>query len=921
VSGGEDDSRSLDKTLSPARPEGGGRTGTALEAGRTLGRYVVLERLGAGGWGEVYAAFDPALDRKVALKILRADRAGAEGGPARLLREAHALARLQHPNIVAIHDAGMVEDEVFMAMELVSGQPLDAWLKERPRTWREVLEVFLAAGEGLHAAHRAGLVHRDFKPANVQVGDDGRVRVLDFGLARSSEETTLPDRARAAAEAAEAAEVPVPGSTPLGAVTRAGVVMGTPGYMAPEQIEALPVDARSDQFSFAVSLFQALYGQKPFHGDTLAQFAQAVRARRVAPAPRDRHVPEWIHRILLRALSADPGARFPDMRALLDALKVDPGRARRRWAAAALALVVAGVAGGGYAALARAQARRCAEVAADLGGAWTSAERAAVRAALIGTRRPFAEDAWKGSAAALDAYARHWGDMRAAVCEAGEARTASRLQLGCLERRRQEASALIAVLSAADGPVVENAVKAARGLPDLRDCADATALAARAEDEPADEAARQRAAELQARLAEARALLDSGQYPRGAKVATEAAANASGALRAELLHVLAKLQERTGDFRGSEETLHSAAEAALAVRADDLAARAWIMLVAVVGARLGQPEQAARWERYARAAVDRAGQLPTLQAELHNHLGIMATYRGQYERAVSEYREAIRIWEVALGPAHPQLAAPINNLGIVLSRQGKFDEALAAHERALKIRIAAFGPNHPEVGASENNLGAACQRTGDYEEARQHYQRAYDIHSAAGGPEAPQAVDSLYNLGELSLKLNDVKRAAETCAQTAQLIGKRLGPDHPSRANSVACVARAHLMQGKLGDALAGYQEAYRIFLKGHPPSHPDAAAYLTDIGESYLAMNRPREAIQPLEQALAIREAQALEPYSGGRTRFMLAQALWDTSGRAGRLRARELAEASLAALQKAGPRAGELAGAVEAWLATHRP
>ncbi|HEY0097284.1 MAG TPA: serine/threonine-protein kinase, partial [Archangium sp.] len=237
----------------------------ALGRGTPLDRYVVLDPLGEGGMGMVYAAYDSVLDRKVALKLLPPGDADAGpeatsgSGRARLLREAQAMARLSHPNVVAVYDVHQHEAQVFMAMELVDGQTLLQWEREQPRGWRELLTAFLAAGRGLAAAHAAGLVHRDFKPTNVLVGKDGRVRVTDFGLARPHN-----------APAELGADTPAPDTGPVKGhsllelnLTQRGAVRGTPAYMAPEQFRGATADVRSDQFSFAVSLWEALHGERP----------------------------------------------------------------------------------------------------------------------------------------------------------------------------------------------------------------------------------------------------------------------------------------------------------------------------------------------------------------------------------------------------------------------------------------------------------------------------------------------------------------------------------------------------------------------------------------------------------------------------------------------------------------------------------
>jgi serine/threonine protein kinase len=241
---------------------------SALGRGDRLGRYVIIDLLGSGGMGVVYTAYDPDLDRRVALKLLRPDRGPSWGetGRLRLLREAQAIARLSHPNVIAVYDAGSFGDQVFVAMEFIEGGTLRQWLEERP-PWREVLDRFLLAGRGLAAAHAAGLVHRDFKPDNVLLSRDGRVRVMDFGLARPIGEPSRMEEWRAPAGS---------GGNLASPLTQWGEALGTPGYMAPEQLRGEASDARSDQFSFCVSLYEALYGERPFLGDSPREIVDAV---------------------------------------------------------------------------------------------------------------------------------------------------------------------------------------------------------------------------------------------------------------------------------------------------------------------------------------------------------------------------------------------------------------------------------------------------------------------------------------------------------------------------------------------------------------------------------------------------------------------------------------------------------------------
>ncbi|MCA9677685.1 MAG: serine/threonine protein kinase, partial [Myxococcales bacterium] len=231
--------------------------------GAEIGRYLVLDKVGEGGIGVVLSAYDPQLDRKVAIKLLRRDRrqAASTGGRERALTEARALARLVHPHIVAVHDAGLLDDEIYVVMELVDGTDLRGWLDAGSRVRDEILDVFVQAGEGLAAAHDAGLVHRDFKPDNVLVGKDGRVRVADFGLARVLDAGT-PSGAPDDRDAASAGPVDL---------TVTGAFVGTPAYMAPEQIDAGRVDAAADVFAYCASLWEALFAARPFEAPTLGE--------------------------------------------------------------------------------------------------------------------------------------------------------------------------------------------------------------------------------------------------------------------------------------------------------------------------------------------------------------------------------------------------------------------------------------------------------------------------------------------------------------------------------------------------------------------------------------------------------------------------------------------------------------------------
>ncbi|MCA9698576.1 MAG: serine/threonine protein kinase, partial [Myxococcales bacterium] len=588
---------------------------TPSDLGRRVGRYVILEELGAGAVGQVFAAYDPQLDRKVALKRLqskaRKRRAVAES---RLRREAQALARLNHVNVVTVHEVAVYDGQLYIVMEYVAGQTLRAWL-ERPRDWREVLRVFTAAGRGLQAAHAEGLVHRDFKPQNALVGDDGRPQLVDFGLARGDTTAQLTTHELAPDELEER-----PSALSLD-LTREGHFLGTPAYMSPEQYLGEPTDARSDQFSFCVTLYQALYGQRPFTGDTLNGLAFNVLQGKVRPAPAKSRVPSHLRKVVLRGLAVDPKERYPSMRELLGALAPVSSSVRTRWlwAAAGGALAV-GVAVGGAAV---SRESPCSGAAERLENIWDAPRRNAIASAFAATELPYATSTWDHVADDLDAYARRWIDGYTDACEATRRGDQSPALLDrrmlCFDRGRTELRALSDGFAKADAQVVENAREGAAALPRLDVCDDTKALLA-AVPPPAGDAARAQEQQIRERLAEARVHDLRGEWATAFEM-TQAAVEDAAALEYPPLHadallLLAKLQHQHDHPEEAVETFHEVVLEASRGQTDELVARAWIGQLNVVGTRQNKYEQALWSVETAEASIVRAGGDALLQAEL-----------------------------------------------------------------------------------------------------------------------------------------------------------------------------------------------------------------------------------------------------------------------------------------------------------------
>ncbi len=299
-----------------------------------VGRFTVLGEIGGGGMGVVYAAYDPELDRKIAIKLMRpvaSDSVSVSEGRARLLREGQAMARLSHPNVIAVHDVGTFGEQVFIAMEHVDGSTLAEWLSLKKRTWREIVSIFVQAGQGLAAAHAAGILHRDFKPDNVLVGDDGRVRVLDFGLARAADASDRIDPKIRDHTSAEKRLSAGPGMLRV-AVTDPGKFMGTPAYMAPEQLMGQGADQKTDQYSFCVALYQGVYGELPFRGEDVPALLREMAQSTPQQLHKSSHVPRWLHRIIMQGLSSNTSDRHASMKAVLERLLRGSRVSRQHWA-------------------------------------------------------------------------------------------------------------------------------------------------------------------------------------------------------------------------------------------------------------------------------------------------------------------------------------------------------------------------------------------------------------------------------------------------------------------------------------------------------------------------------------------------------------------------------------------------------------
>jgi serine/threonine protein kinase/tetratricopeptide (TPR) repeat protein len=778
-------------TMASARTSGPRGRPRPTDQSTRLGRFWVIDTLGSGGMGVVLEAYDDLLDRTVALKLLHPW--GSEQHRARLLREAKALARLSHPNVVQVYEIGTVDDTTFITMELVRGQNLRDWGRQ-PHSWRTIVDVYVQAGEGLAAAHAEGLVHRDFKPENCIIGDNGRVRVLDFGLARevdlgrSSDE--LHGDSEEHGEQALDQHLRSSGDGSLGEpLTVTGTLLGTVAYMPYEQLRGRTADALSDQFSFCASLWEALYGVRAFAGSSPYALVTSLKLNRLNPIPEDAKVPRRLRQLLVRGLALDPSRRWPSMEVLLDKLR-EVSRRPRWWRTASL--LVAGIGlGGGSLALLGHRPDQCATPEAGLEGAWNQADRTAVYEAF--ERHVPPDDASvlrERVAGELDAYVMAWTEQAESACRAtfvtrSQSELAFDRRMRCLERGRNRLRSTIDALAgaASSHELVQRAILAFK-LPDLAPCADLAALEQELPPQSDDPAQRERAAELRRRIDEAHTLRDAGMTAQGIAVATEVRTEAAELddplLLAEALECLGRLQAESPQTADAIATLADAVIEAERISADQVSARAWLSMLYALTMEHDLSTAQAR-VLAARAAVERTDD-DALRAWWLNNVGIMHGEFGsvnhdkaQFEQADQLLRQALELKSHLYGAGHVDVGIAWFNLGSTRMIAGDLQGADEAFDEAHAIFEATVSGAHPLSAYVESGRCRVAEGLGEHAAAIEHCGRAIEHFEAAPAPAIAK-----YRLRVLMAKaLWGVGRYAKAreSAKLASELGESIGPD------------------------------------------------------------------------------------------------------------------------------------------------
>jgi tetratricopeptide (TPR) repeat protein len=940
-------------------------------APRRIEHFVLLQELGAGGMGVVFAAFDEKLERKVAIKLIP-PRAGAQRsrGETRLLREAQALARLAHPNVVAVHEVGALADgSVFVAMEHVEGITLREW-QQGQRDWRAVVAMYAQAGAGLAAAHQAGIVHRDVKPDNILVGKDGRARVVDFGLARAETAAAPVTPETSAASNPEPGIAAPRGRMPL---TAAGAVLGTPGYMAPEQLRGGRVDARTDQFSFCVALHEALYGERPYPPLVFSLDDEQVAASR-RPRPADVRA-RWLWAALERGLALDPALRWPSMTELIAELTRDHARRRRMLIAAAVVTGLIAATGATAMWLASAPASNpCAlpagEIARLFDGIWNAAERQRLQAALAGTRLPFARDVATAMSTAFDRYAAGWIDARRAACEATHVQHVQSDELldrrvECLETRKRSLDAAVEALIASPARAAERSSEILGSLGDIDLCAEGDVLRSGFAP-PADAGDVAVLDTVRARLAAAAARLAAGDLT-GAEAELTAAERLASDLAfppaaAELLHLRGRLQIERGEIAPGVATLRQAVDAGVRARHDELVADAWLSMARYAGPKHGQSSEAEGWvaeaerwlarlahpgdarsiaAQHARAAIERmagkhrealatlgralaageaawGGEDPRLVPFLRDRASVLAAL-GQAREARLDYERASTIGVTAWGAQHPEVARTRRALGLLMIQNlGEVAQGEREVEAARRILAASHGERSAEVANCEQVLSKAGMFRGDYAGALLHAERALAIYDELLGPRHRIRGEALMAVGVLRFMQQDLAGSLAAYEEALAVLAPALGEDNVDVGLLESNLGETLLALGRVDEAVARFERALATLRRGFGPTHRELALPLKGLGLAHLARRRPADAAAALEQALALRDPRASDPQELAEIRWALARALAALGKEPGRQR--ELAGAALAAYRDLGPEWADRVQEITRWLRSHR-
>lgn len=832
------------------------------------GRYAVLCEIARGGMGRVSRAYDSRLQREVALKEVLLDIAGARMH-ARLVAEARALARLSHPNVVAVYDVERRSDgSIVMVMEYVPGQTLLGWLETGVRSWGEIVDMFVAAGRGLWAAHAAGLLHRDFKPENVLVGH-GVVKVTDFGLVKAE-----PSMTTERVDSSGSSEQQRTG------LTRVGTVLGTPAYMAPEQHQGHPLTEAVDQYAFCVALWEALCGDKPFRART---HRDLLLKKQGGPPPwNNPAVPKRIVHAVVRGLSFEPWERWPTMAKLLSVLSADPSERRRRGALAVAATTGIGLAASGVWYSNQTERRRCREAAQQLVSNWDSNRRGALMEGLSSTGVPYAPAVAERTVAQIDSYTTRMIDMYATSCEATvvedvQSPETMALRASCLEQSRQAVDSVLRVFAEPDEGIVQRAPQVVATLPALGDCEAESVLTSH--DAVFAELQSPEVESVRAVLRDVHAESAAGRYDRVRRMLHEvrhrALSTGDRRLWARFLLQRGQLRFNLGNFEDAESDLRDMLSIGAEIKDAAVLQAAASQLMVLVGHHQHRTEEGLR---YAELATSLQPTAVRDRAIGHEHLGIVLASMGQLEAAQAANRRALDLLEAEFGPNDLDAIGVRGNMAIVHRRQGKLREAADGQRKVLAAWEDNYGSEHPRVARARENLANVLSQLGEFEEARNQFERSLAVRVRLHPPGHFDIAQTHFNFGRL---LGDMGALDEAEAHLRATLECYSQPEHPMVAYATSVLGEIVAKRGDLGRAQALHRHALDLAERLLPPKHEFFPFVRMNLAKTLCDQGKCTEALAMIGDTWKDRETWTMSARLRVELGFVVARALWRSSGR----------------------------------------
>lgn len=914
-----------------------------IEIGESIGRYIILQKVGAGGMGVVYAAYDPQLDRKIALKLHKFANSNRQSKlQERLLREAKVLACLNHPNIVTVHDVGWARDSLFIAMNFVDGGTIGDHCRRGDLSWRQVLSLFLQAARGLQAAHEKGIVHRDVKPDNLLISKEGQVMVSDFGIARQAGSSSKPLSTLTARSST---------------LTQAGSRLGTPAYMAPEQHQGRIADARADQFSFAVTLYEALCGERPFRGKGSEELLGAIRQ---GPARfSTRELPSGLYRLLAKGLSFEPEDRYADMAEFAGALDALRSRSRRK--VFAIGLGAAAIVGAFATFFIFSNDRPpsfCEQEAVQAAGMFSPETEEAI-AQHFATTVPYGSEIFEKVRPLLHEYREDLSELYSATCKSAGDKGHSRAEiqaqrLPCLYQRRQDLRLFTEDLRQAEPGLIEKSYQSALYLNPVSECQRSQVTADEHGLSPELLAIRTTIAELGSLLRTGEIEKAEARLPQ---LASALASLPAGRLALELSLRMAQIESRAGRIEEASAHFHQAAGQAMALGDTLKLAETWSYLVDLLSTKEKRPDEGLQLAQWALEAMDAADAPPAMKAQLFSSRGHAHLAAGDFEKADADYQralalhesehgrshylvaralsnragalgalgrhqevepllaEALDIYRLRLGTKHPEYAILLEEQALTASALGNYDHAINLMHEVLSIRRKSLGAKHIDVGKALTNLGFILRKKGDYSGAITATKESIDIKKTVLGAQHPDVATSIANLGNILGSQGDFEGALSLHQEALEIARQALGEAHPQTALAYYSLAVAHnfLQHPKL--ALENLQRAEESYQSRFPNGHPQLRALLSMKAKVFSNLDRPEEAL-PIYHSLIVsfppEQKDLLELAS---LHFELGQTEW-TLGQ--RRSAVDNARQSLRLLRD-GERDSQARDEVRAWLASH--